>query len=119
VIPTVGLEITCRIAHTQKGLQAQDLAVVDSSPEGERGDWLAQAILARDARKYDDAARLYQKGLIHEPSVQLVLSWAAMEKNRNRKASAMRVYEEGIKRFSINAKLREDAGTPSGIARRV
>jgi tetratricopeptide (TPR) repeat protein len=34
-----------------------------------------------------------------------------MEKNRNRKAAAMRVYEEGIKRIPTNAKLREDAGT--------
>jgi cold shock CspA family protein len=110
VVPGVGLEVTCRLARSKKGLQAQDLAAADLSREAETTDWLAQAILARYARRYDDAARLYEKGLLQQPSVQLILSWAAMEKNRNRKPAAMRVYEEGIKRIPSNAKLREDAG---------
>lgn len=110
ITPAVGLEVTCRLVMTKKGVQAQDLAVIDPSSDIEKADWLAQAILARDAKRYDDAARLYEKGLIQEPSVQLILSWAAMEKNRNRKTAAMRVYERGIRRFASNAKLREDAG---------
>jgi cold shock CspA family protein len=110
VIPAVGLEVTCRLVRSKNGLQAQDLATIDFGREAQKTDWLARAILARDARRYDDAARLYEKGLLQEPSVQLILSWAAMEKNRNRKPAAMRVYEEGIKRISSNAKLREDAG---------
>jgi cold shock CspA family protein len=117
--PAIGLDVTCRLLQSDKGWQAQDLAVIDSNheaaiaglnPDTSKTDWLAQAILARDARRYDEAARLYEKGLLQEPSVQLILSWAAMEKNRNRKPGAMRVYEEGIKRFQGNAKLREDAG---------
>jgi cold shock CspA family protein len=110
IIPTVGLEVTCKLVRTQKGLQAQDLTLAEVPPETGRADWLAQAILARDARQYDDAARLYEKGLQHEPTVQLILSYAAMEKNRRRKQAAIRVYEEGIKRFPNVAKLREDAG---------
>jgi cold shock CspA family protein len=110
VIPTQGLQITYKLVQTLKGLQAQEIALADPLPETGRSDWLPQAILARDARKYDDAARLYERGLQNQPTVQLVLSYAAMEKNRNRKQAAMRVYEEGIKRFPGNAKLREDAG---------
>ncbi len=110
IVPVVGLEVTCRLVHSQKGLNAQELLISDGRPLNGRADWLAQAILARDERRYDEAARLYEKGLTHEPSVQLVLSYAAMEKNRNRKPAAIRIYDEGIKRFPENAKLREDAG---------
>lgn len=131
VVPEKGMEVTFSLVKSLKGLQAQDLAVggPDPSPDNInlpiivpdpltitpdraslKADLLAQAILAKDAKRYDEAARLYEQGLIHEPSVQLVLSWAAMEKNRNRKLAAVRVYEEGVKRFPGNAKLREDSG---------
>lgn len=74
-------------------------------------DWLAHAIVARDARKYDEAAALYEKGLHSSATVQLILSYAAMEKNRNRRTAAMRVYELGLRLFPKSAKLWEDAGT--------
>ena len=48
------------------------------------------------------------------PSVQLVLSYAAFEKNQNDKAAAFAVYKEGISLFSKAAKLREDAGVLAG-----
>ncbi|WDM62740.1 ATP-binding protein [Stenotrophomonas forensis] len=71
---------------------------------------LAQAILARDARRFSEAERLYELGMKKHGSVQLVTSYAAMQKNRNRRAEAMRIYEEGMKLFPNNIKLRDDAG---------
>jgi hypothetical protein len=53
------------------------------------------------------------------PSVQLVTSFAAMEKNRNQKAAAMRVYQAGIRIFPNNVKLREDAGLLAASAGQV
>ena len=73
-------------------------------------DYLSLAIVARDKRKYAEAADLYRKGLQSQPSTILVLSFAAMEKNRNRKAEAMQIYQQGIRLFPHNAKLWEDAG---------
>ena len=104
-----GLAVTFKLVPSAKGTQAQDIGV-GSLPIERDSDWLARAILARDARRYDEAARFYEMGLRSGPSVQLISSYAAMEKNRNRKQPAMRVYEAGIGRFPENAKLREDAG---------
>jgi AAA+ ATPase superfamily predicted ATPase/cold shock CspA family protein/Tfp pilus assembly protein PilF len=73
-------------------------------------DYLAQALLARDKKRYEDAAKLYEQGLKHNPSLQLILSYAAMEKNRGRKTQAMQIYQQGIKLVPNSAKLREDAG---------
>jgi cold shock CspA family protein/tetratricopeptide (TPR) repeat protein len=82
----------------------------DSVPTGATSDLLAQAILAREARHLDKAAALYARGMHEAPSVQLILSYAALEKNRNRKSVAMEIYEDGIRLLPNNAKLREDAG---------
>jgi cold shock CspA family protein len=100
------------LAGTPPGLVGPDssLGVRPTQAMDEHQDFLAQAIIARDAKKYEEAVALYEKGLRLAPSVQLVLSYAAMEKNRGRRRAAMRVYEEGIKRFPSIAKLREDAG---------
>ncbi|HKM82717.1 MAG TPA: hypothetical protein VJY15_17375, partial [Candidatus Acidoferrum sp.] len=68
------------------------------------------AMLARDSRRYDEAAALYRRGMRESPSVQLILSFAAMEKNRRRNTEARRIYEDGIRLFPDIAKLREDAG---------
>lgn len=108
--PAVGAAVTFRLVKTERGLQAQDITLDEESADSDTGNWLARAILARDGRRLDDAAALYEKGMRNSPTVQLVLSYAAMEKNRGRKASAMRVYDAGIRIFRNNAKLREDAG---------
>jgi cold shock CspA family protein len=106
-----GQPVSFVVTETPKGPQAFDIVAAEpTQPRAPSADWLAQAILARDSRRYDDAVRLYERGLKDDPSVQLVLSYAAMEKNRNRKQAAMRVYEVGIEQFPQNAKLREDAG---------
>jgi cold shock CspA family protein len=113
--PYVGLPVEFYLVKTDKGLQAQELSA-DNAPVGEqqgsveRDNWLARAILARDSRRYDEAVAAYEKGMRNSPTTQLILSYAAMEKNRRRKASAMRIYEAGIRIFKDNAKLREDAG---------
>lgn len=112
-LPVAGALASFRLESTPRGLQAVDIELEQAAPAPATEptqDYLARAILARDARKYDEAAALYEKGLLQTPSVQLVLSYAAMEKNRHRRTSAMRVYEEGIRRFPTIAKLREDAG---------
>jgi cold shock CspA family protein len=110
-IPKVGDQVICRVVSTAKGLQAQDVAVEDvASSTSSADNWLAQATLARNNKEYDTAVMLFEKGMRHSPTLQLAMSYAAMEKNRNRKSDAMRIYEEGIKLFPRNAKLREDAG---------
>ncbi|MGB7722724.1 MAG: cold shock domain-containing protein, partial [Bryobacteraceae bacterium] len=106
-----GTPVTCRLVYTERGLQAQNVTIQKASPVRQIGaDYLPQAMLARDARRYDDAAALYEKGMRESPSVQLILSYAAMEKNRGRKSDARRIYEAGIRLFPDIAKLREDAG---------
>lgn len=109
--PEAGTLVSCKLAETPKGLNATHIAVL-RSPSSASGaqNLLAAAILARDNRRLDEAARLYERGMAETPSVQLVLSFAAMEKNRDRKTKAMKIYEEGIRLFPRIAKLREDAG---------
>lgn len=75
---------------------------------------LAQAILARDRKEYSRARELYKQGMSAAPSVQLVLSYAAFEKNRNDKPAALTAYRRGIEIFPQVAKLREDAGVLAG-----
>ena len=108
--PRVGASVNFRLVRTDKELQAQDISVDDLSGSAERDNWLARAIIARDSRRFDEAATSYEKGMRNSPTAQLILSYAAMEKNRGRKPSAMRIYETGIRIFKDNAKLREDAG---------
>jgi cold shock CspA family protein len=118
--PPVGTVIECGVVQTVKGFQARDIRVTQTphdsgtrlvaGPEVSARNLLAQALLARDNRMYDQAASLYERGLMECPSLPLVLSYAAMERNRNRKGAAMRVYEKGIGIFPSSPKLREDAG---------
>jgi tetratricopeptide (TPR) repeat protein len=75
-----------------------------------RVDYLSLAIVARDKKKYTEAADLYTKGFQSQPSIDLILSFAAMEKNRNRKPEAMKIFLQGTKLFPKSAKLLEDAG---------
>jgi tetratricopeptide (TPR) repeat protein len=110
VVPVPDLITTFRLADNDSEPHAQDLLFESTDAASEAHNWLAQAILARDSRQLDHSANLYEKGLRLTPSVQLVLSYAAMEKNRNRKQAAMRIYREGIRLFPQNAKLHEDAG---------
>jgi cold shock CspA family protein len=90
--------------------EAEDDITAGPEASVEAREILSKAILARDSRKYEEAAALYEKGLKECPTVQMVLSYAAMEKNRRRREKAARIYSEGIRRFDQNAKLREDAG---------
>jgi cold shock CspA family protein len=110
--PVRDTRVSYRLDVTQRGPRALDVEVVTVEPSTSEftSNWLARAILARDQRRYDEAAELYKEGFKRAPSVQLVLSWAAMEKNRRRRNTAMRVYEDGIAAFPDVAKLREDAG---------
>lgn len=106
-----GTPVTCSLVRTDRGLQAQNVVIMDQPAVRQNTtDYLPQAMLARDSRRYDAAAALYEKGMRESPSVQLILSYAAMEKNRSRKSDARRIYEVGIGLFPKIAKLREDAG---------
>jgi cold shock CspA family protein/tetratricopeptide (TPR) repeat protein len=107
----IGSSVTCNIVRTERGLQAQNVTIQDAPFVPNAGsDYLAQAILARDNRQYDQAVILYERGIRETPSVQLILSYAAMEKNRHRTPDAIKIYETGIRLFPENAKLREDLG---------
>lgn len=122
VIPIPGSKVSCRLVATAKGIQAQDIIIEEveqgASPITGRPNnidirpqnWLERAFNARTDRRYDDAAKLYEKGLQHSPSLPLLLSYAAMEKERKRNHDAMRIYERGLRLFPKEAKLREDAG---------
>ncbi|HBQ6834503.1 TPA: hypothetical protein L8N98_003046 [Klebsiella quasipneumoniae subsp. similipneumoniae] len=73
-------------------------------------DYRAQAVIARDNRQFEQAEKLFRKAFEVSPSLQVVLSFAAMEKNRGRKKEAMDVYREGLKKFPVR-KIYEDAAT--------
>jgi hypothetical protein len=59
--------------NTAKGLQAQDIQI-ESTLAAQRPttNWLAQAIIARDSRRYDEAVVLYEKGLTESPTSHLI-----------------------------------------------
>lgn len=107
----LGTHVVCTVVTTERGLQAQNIRIQNPLLiPNPGGDFLAQAILARDNRQFDQAVTLYERGIREAPSVQLILSYAAMEKNRNRRSEARKIYETGIGLFPDNAKLREDLG---------
>jgi cold shock CspA family protein len=127
--PTTGQRVSFQTLTAERGLRARDIQPVaapfDTTPatpsNGEpesvhetapqkQDNLLALAILARDAKKLDEAAKLYQRGMRESPSVQLITSYAAMEKNRNRRNVALGIYERGLELYPTNLKLFEDAG---------
>lgn len=97
---------------SEKGLQAQDIVIQAFRAGGmprAATNLLAQAVLAREERRYEDADRLYRRGMRECPSEHLISSYAAFAKSRNRKL-ALEVYEHGIKLFPESPKLLEEAG---------
>ena len=117
-----GTSVQCDVIRNAQGWRALDVTRADPF-RTDQGDGasvrtteeiLAQAILARDNKEYGRARELYKKGMSDAPSVQLVLSYAAFEKNQNDKAAALNVYRRGIAIFPKVAKLREDAGVLAG-----
>lgn len=118
---SVGLRVQFSYHLTERGYEANSVTVAVASevstvsrPKGvdliKQQDILALAIIARDGKKLDQAASLYRRGMTESPSVQLVTSYAAMERNRNRPTEAIRIYEEGLNLYPGNVKLLEDAG---------
>lgn len=119
--PAVGTNVLFDLRKNERSFYAEAIGIADDGSAGTRGggmdiagersqNLLAQAILARDARDLDGAARLYRRGMRESPSVQLITSYAAMEKNRNRRQDAMSIYEQGLRIYPNNLKLCEDAG---------
>ena len=122
--PRAGDTVRFKIEQVPSGSLATDVHPAPEEPDDEltlppepiisaaRGaiDLRSMAALARENKRYDDAAKLYARAIEQQPTVGLVLSFAAMEKNRYRRKEAMQIYLDGIKRFPDNAKLREDAG---------
>lgn len=119
-----GTSVTFQYKNTSRGPEARlvTLSVNTSSANfknigaqgGRQQDLLASAIISRDSKDFENAVKLYKRGLEEQPSVQLVTSYAAMEKNRNRRKEAMLVYERGLELFPGNLKLCEDAGFLAG-----
>lgn len=117
-----GTAVRCDLVRNKRGWRALDVMEVDPNKAGmvpeplslSNQELLAQATLARDSKDYDRARELYKKGISEDPSVQLVLSYAAFEKNQNNKPAALDVYRKGIRLFPKVAKLREDAGVLAG-----
>lgn len=121
-IPNLGDSVTYAIGKNELGFQARciSLDVANQASQKVDGrelinpklapDLLAQAIVARDGREFPKAERLYEQGLSESPTVHLVTSYAAMQKNRNRRTEAMRIYQKALALFPNNSKLREDAG---------
>ena len=117
-----GTAVQCDIIRNAQGWRALDVTRADPfrTNQGDgissraNKEILAQAILARDNKEYDRARELYKKGMSDAPSVQLVLSYAAFEKNQNNKEAALDAYRRGIAVFPKVAKLREDAGVLAG-----
>ena len=82
----------------------------ESSKPKTASDYIATALAFREQKRYVDARRAFQEGMSQSPSVQLVLSFAALERNLNRPAAAREVYRHGVDLFPESQKLHEDAG---------
>jgi cold shock CspA family protein len=119
--PAIGTEVIFGVRQTDRGPQAEAISLGEASSEigaadlqpafkSTQVDFLPHAILERDGKRFDEAVKLYERGMKESPSVQLITSYAAMEKNRNRRKEAMRIYEQGLLIFPSNLKLHEDAG---------
>ena len=120
--PLVGARVQFTIRRTEKGCRADRISYAPAKETGDdrsgaaelatprQQNLLAMAILARDGKRLDEAAELYKQGMRQSPSVQLITSYVAMEKNRSRRKEAMRIYEQGLKSYPSNLKLCEDAG---------
>ncbi len=122
--PRVGTRVIYRMIETSKGLVAKDIVIdpdIEPREKSQLGnvgprrrfvsqDYLARAFLATSEKRYDDAAKLFEKGLVETPTTALVMSYAAFQKNRNRRYDAMKILLRGIERFPNSAKLHEDAG---------
>lgn len=109
-LPLPGDSVTCFVVATAKGRAARNISIDTALRPEPDETWLARAVIAKDSKRFDEAARLYERGMRESPTLHLVLSYASMERMRNRRDAAMRVYSEGIKRLPTSAKLREDAG---------
>jgi len=91
--------------YAQDGLHI----LIDEAGGADSKNYMAQAVIARDNRQFDLAERLFKRALEDSPSQQVILTFAAMEKNRGRKKEALDVYREGIRR-NPGRKIYEDAG---------
>ena len=112
----VGTPVQCDLVENEKGWIAINVTRADEtetqqhiSPSSAE-DILKEAGYARDSKDYDLARKYYDQGLSEAPSIKLILSYAAFEKNSNRRKAAMEIYKKGIDIFPTIAKLREDAG---------
>lgn len=115
----VGEKVTYLLGTNSKGPCARDVRRhIDTTPfTGTNGagkvpaiNYMAQAVIARDNREFEKAEKLFSKALEVSPSHEVILSYAAMEKNRGRKKEAMDVYRKGILKFPAR-KIFEDAGS--------
>lgn len=115
----IGVPVSFQLVQTARGPEAYGLThavtALENAPSVDRDkmeskDLLAMAIIARDSKDFAQAVKLYQRGMGQNPSVQLITSYAAMEKNRNRRKEAIAIYEAGIAFYPNNLKLLEDAG---------
>lgn len=116
----VGDKVSFLLLQTPRGPEARSVALAQKAYEGGEfrvdgaqpasKDLLAMAIIARDSKDFAQAVKLYQRGMSQSPSVQLITSYAAMEKNRNRRKEAISIYEAGIALYPNNLKLLQDAG---------
>jgi len=116
----IGDSVTFQLLNSPRGPEARSVFLQPNTRGGTDArevpihtaakDILAQAIIARDGKDFTQAIKLYQRGMRDAPSVQLVTSYAAMEKNRNQRKEALKIYEQGIDLYPTNPKLLEDAG---------
>lgn len=115
----VGARVAFILGANNRGPCARQLIVLDEaelppntgeSAISDSKAFMAQAVIARDSRQFEQAERLYRKALDLCPSPQVILSFAAMEKNRGRKKEAMDIYLEGIEKVPVR-KIFEDAAT--------
>ena len=113
VLPQPGDVVTFKVSQNEKGLLASEVAIQESAngdlPKDAK-NILAQAVLAREEKRYAEAERIYRMGLKEHPSEHLISSYAAFRKNRSEKQEALDIYELGASLYPKSAKIREDAG---------
>ena len=108
--------IQCIIIETIHGYQAivppEDTISVEQEARFDKPSdyYLSQALLQRDAKKYDKARQFFEDGLREAPNHKLFSAYAAMERNLNEYNNAIGVLQQAIAQYPKLGKFYEELG---------
>lgn len=114
VLPNEGEPVVFEAKQTNKGPEASKVQLLrdlrsDAAKQVATKEFLDAAIIKKADGDFQAARELYERGLKSAPSIQLVLSYAAMERDKGRPRAALDILQRGLEIFKTNGKLHSDA----------